>query len=151
MAVLLTFHQDVIRDILESNGTLNHVKARLRADVFAALQVVHPFKTRSFFCRCDTLLTQDEEASRPTPPAENALINEIIREYSSPLPPLTNALFFSWCNSSQIPRIQRPVPHAGCSLLRGGHAQTGARPRIRPKPTQVSFSCSLCFAFLIVL
>jgi hypothetical protein len=31
--------QDVIRDILESNGTLNHVKARLRAEVFAALQV----------------------------------------------------------------------------------------------------------------
>jgi len=34
--------------------------------------------------------TQDEEASRPTPPAENALINEIIREYSTPPPPTTH-------------------------------------------------------------
>ena len=61
-------HQDVIRDILESNGTLNHVKARLRADVFAALQVVHTFKTRLFFCRCSHAVDAGRRSISPHTP-----------------------------------------------------------------------------------
>ncbi len=53
--------KEVIRDILEENGTLGNVKARLRAEVFAALQ--------------------DDAAPRPLLPPENAIINELIREF----------------------------------------------------------------------
>ena len=49
-----------MKDTLESQGTLNQIKAQIRAEVFKAL---------------------DEPGGRPQLSAENAIINELIREY----------------------------------------------------------------------
>lgn len=92
--------KDVIRDILESNGTLNHVKARLRAEVFAALQ--------------------DDEQTRPVPPAENGLINELIREYLE-----YNGLFHTLdvlCCEAGMPRqaLDRAFVQSQLSTKSGG-------------------------------
>eukprot|EP00913_Durusdinium_trenchii_P011013 g10337.t1 len=46
---------------LETRGVLGQVKAKVRAEIFAALD--------------------DEKVQRPNLPRENALINELIREY----------------------------------------------------------------------
>jgi lisH domain-containing protein FOPNL len=47
-------------EALESRGTMREIKAKVRAEIFAAL---------------------DEEAPRPPLPPENVLLNELIREY----------------------------------------------------------------------
>nr|KAF6440567.1 hypothetical protein HJG63_005241 [Rousettus aegyptiacus] len=51
----------VLKDTLEKRGILGHLKARIRAEVFNALD--------------------DESESRPSLSHENLLINELIREY----------------------------------------------------------------------
>ncbi|XP_011356710.1 lisH domain-containing protein FOPNL isoform X4 [Pteropus vampyrus] len=51
----------VLKDTLEKRGVLGHLKARIRAEVFNALD--------------------DESESRPSLSHENLLINELIREY----------------------------------------------------------------------
>nr|KAF6366215.1 hypothetical protein mPipKuh1_005172 [Pipistrellus kuhlii] len=51
----------VLKDTLEKRGVLGHLKARIRAEVFKALD--------------------DESEPRPTLSHENLLINELIREY----------------------------------------------------------------------
>ncbi|XP_039935061.1 centrosomal protein 20 isoform X4 [Hirundo rustica] len=51
----------VLRDTLEKRGALAQIKARIRAEVFNALD--------------------DQSEPRPTLPRENLLINELIREY----------------------------------------------------------------------
>ncbi|XP_035876791.1 centrosomal protein 20 isoform X3 [Phyllostomus discolor] len=51
----------VLKDTLEKRGVLGHLKARIRAEVFNALD--------------------DENEPRPTLSHENLLINELIREY----------------------------------------------------------------------
>ncbi|CAJ1357322.1 unnamed protein product [Effrenium voratum] len=48
-------------ETLETRGVLGQVKAKVRAEIFAALD--------------------DEQVQRPQLPRENALINELIREY----------------------------------------------------------------------
>ncbi|XP_062036007.1 centrosomal protein 20 isoform X4 [Lepus europaeus] len=51
----------VLRDTLEKKGVLGHLKARIRAEVFNALD--------------------DDREPRPALSHENLLINELIREY----------------------------------------------------------------------
>ncbi|KAM9724741.1 centrosomal protein 20 isoform 3-T4 [Dama dama] len=51
----------VLKDTLEKRGVLGHLKARIRAEVFNALD--------------------DESEPRPSLSHENFLINELIREY----------------------------------------------------------------------
>ncbi|XP_059887793.1 centrosomal protein 20 isoform X5 [Delphinus delphis] len=51
----------VLKDTLEKRGVLGHLKARIRAEVFNALD--------------------DESEPRPLLSHENLLINELIREY----------------------------------------------------------------------
>ncbi|XP_012861008.1 centrosomal protein 20 isoform X4 [Echinops telfairi] len=51
----------VLKDTLEKKGVLGHLKARIRAEVFKALD--------------------DEREPRPPLSHENLLINELIREY----------------------------------------------------------------------
>ncbi|XP_055990715.1 centrosomal protein 20 isoform X2 [Sorex fumeus] len=51
----------VLRDTLEKRGALGHLKARIRAEVFRALD--------------------DEQEPRPALSHENLLINELILEY----------------------------------------------------------------------
>ncbi|XP_059934731.1 centrosomal protein 20 isoform X1 [Mesoplodon densirostris] len=51
----------VLKDTLEKRGVLGHLKARIRAEVFSALD--------------------DESEPRPSLSHENLLINELIREY----------------------------------------------------------------------
>ncbi|XP_076793590.1 centrosomal protein 20 isoform X3 [Arvicanthis niloticus] len=51
----------VLKDTLEKRGVLGHLKARIRAEVFNALD--------------------DEREPRPSLSHENLLINELIREY----------------------------------------------------------------------
>lgn len=51
----------MVRDTLETRGALAQIKARLRAEVFSALD--------------------DQTESRPPLSNENLLINELIREY----------------------------------------------------------------------
>ncbi|XP_068824370.1 centrosomal protein 20 isoform X4 [Capricornis sumatraensis] len=51
----------VLKDTLEKRGVLGHLKARIRAEVFSALD--------------------DESEPRPSLSQENFLINELIREY----------------------------------------------------------------------
>ncbi|KAF6272343.1 hypothetical protein mRhiFer1_005305 [Rhinolophus ferrumequinum] len=51
----------VLKDTLEKRGVLGHLKARIRAEVFKALD--------------------DESEPRPPLSHENLLINELIREY----------------------------------------------------------------------
>uniref|UniRef100_A0A8C7BVH8 Centrosomal protein 20 n=1 Tax=Neovison vison TaxID=452646 RepID=A0A8C7BVH8_NEOVI len=51
----------VLKDTLEKRGVLGHLKARIRAEVFNALD--------------------DESEPRPPLSHENLLINELIREY----------------------------------------------------------------------
>ncbi|XP_017896437.1 PREDICTED: lisH domain-containing protein FOPNL isoform X2 [Capra hircus] len=51
----------VLKDTLEKRGVLGHLKARIRAEVFSALD--------------------DESEPRPSLSHENFLINELIREY----------------------------------------------------------------------
>uniref|UniRef100_A0A8D2DFY9 Centrosomal protein 20 n=1 Tax=Sciurus vulgaris TaxID=55149 RepID=A0A8D2DFY9_SCIVU len=51
----------VLKDTLEKRGVLGHLKARIRAEVFSALD--------------------DDREPRPTLSHENLLINELIREY----------------------------------------------------------------------
>uniref|UniRef100_A0A8C8XEM0 Centrosomal protein 20 n=2 Tax=Panthera TaxID=9688 RepID=A0A8C8XEM0_PANLE len=51
----------VLKDTLEKRGVLGHLKARIRAEVFNALN--------------------DESEPRPPLSHENLLINELIREY----------------------------------------------------------------------
>ncbi|XP_031219016.1 lisH domain-containing protein FOPNL isoform X5 [Mastomys coucha] len=51
----------VLKDTLEKRGVLGHLKARIRAEVFNALD--------------------DDRESRPSLSHENLLINELIREY----------------------------------------------------------------------
>lgn len=51
----------VLKDTLEKRGALAQIKARIRAEVFNALD--------------------DRSEPRPTLPRENLLINELIREY----------------------------------------------------------------------
>ncbi|XP_005323757.3 centrosomal protein 20 isoform X1 [Ictidomys tridecemlineatus] len=51
----------VLKDTLEKRGVLGHLKARIRAEVFSALD--------------------DDHEPRPTLSHENLLINELIREY----------------------------------------------------------------------
>ena len=48
-------------ETLETRGVLGQVKAKVRAEIFAALD--------------------DEKVDRPELPPENVLINEMIREY----------------------------------------------------------------------
>nr|XP_048289241.1 centrosomal protein 20 isoform X6 [Myodes glareolus] len=51
----------VLKDTLEKKGVLGHLKARIRAEVFSALD--------------------DDHEPRPSLSHENLLINELIREY----------------------------------------------------------------------
>ncbi|XP_058290049.1 centrosomal protein 20 isoform X3 [Hylobates moloch] len=51
----------VLKDTLEKKGVLGHLKARIRAEVFSALD--------------------DDREPRPSLSHENLLINELIREY----------------------------------------------------------------------
>nr|XP_011715680.1 lisH domain-containing protein FOPNL isoform X2 [Macaca nemestrina] len=53
--------KDVLKDTLEKKGVLGHLKARIRAEVFNALD--------------------DDREPRPSLSHENLLINELIREY----------------------------------------------------------------------
>ncbi|KAM9050242.1 centrosomal protein 20-like [Megaptera novaeangliae] len=53
--------KEVLKDTLEKRGVLGHLKARIRAEVFNALD--------------------DESEPRPSLSHENLLINELIREY----------------------------------------------------------------------
>ncbi|XP_063447265.1 centrosomal protein 20-like [Mytilus trossulus] len=53
--------KDVIKDTLENKGTLGQIKARIRAEVFNALN--------------------DESENKPQLSNENLIINELIREY----------------------------------------------------------------------
>lgn len=55
------FHFTVLKDTLEKKGVLGHLKARIRAEVFSALD--------------------DDHEPRPSLSHENLLINELIREY----------------------------------------------------------------------
>ena len=50
-----------VKETLESRGVLNHLKARIRAEVFSALE--------------------DQREPRPFLSHENLLVNELIREY----------------------------------------------------------------------
>ncbi|XP_036135429.1 centrosomal protein 20 isoform X1 [Molossus molossus] len=64
LAIRLSFlekYQKVLKDTLEKRGVLGHLKARIRAEVFNALD--------------------DVSEPRPTLSHENLLINELIREY----------------------------------------------------------------------
>mmetsp|Transcript_68734 Transcript_68734/g.151380 ORF Transcript_68734/g.151380 Transcript_68734/m.151380 type:complete len:158 (+) Transcript_68734:56-529(+) len=53
--------KEALMDTLQSRGVLGQVKAKVRAEIFAALD--------------------DEKVDRPQIPRENAIINELIREY----------------------------------------------------------------------
>lgn len=55
------FYFTVLKDTLEKKGVLGHLKARIRAEVFSALD--------------------DDHEPRPSLSHENLLINELIREY----------------------------------------------------------------------
>lgn len=59
--VFLCVCVSAVRDTLESQGVLNQLKARIRAEVFSALD--------------------DQREPRPPLSHENLLINELIREY----------------------------------------------------------------------
>ena len=54
--------KNVLRETLEQKGTLNKVKAEIRAEIFTALDA-------------------DNTQGKPPVPQENILINELIREY----------------------------------------------------------------------
>ena len=137
------FNQDVIRDILESNGTLNHVKARLRADVFAALQVV-AICTSPSFVLCPHALLRTTSSLVPLLQPKT-LLSMSSSESTSTFPPNLMHHRMQCCDFTQwphVPRIQRPVPFSRRPLLRSWDAAAGARPRVRPEPTKVH-SC-LC-------
>ena len=53
--------KNVLRETLEQKGTLNSVKAQIRAEIFTALDA--------------------DNQGKPAVPQENVLINELIREY----------------------------------------------------------------------
>eukprot|EP00053_Salpingoeca_punica_P001199 m.32468 g.32468 ORF g.32468 m.32468 type:complete len:128 (-) comp10891_c0_seq1:928-1311(-) len=53
--------KDALRSELERRGTLGSLKAQIRSEIFDALE--------------------DDKAEKPALPAENLLINELIREY----------------------------------------------------------------------
>ena len=53
--------KSVLRETLEQKGTLNEVKAKIRAEIFTALDA--------------------ESTSKPALSNENMIINEMIREY----------------------------------------------------------------------
>ena len=53
--------KNVLRDTLEQKGVLNEVKAKIRAEIFTALD--------------------SENAGKPALSKENVIINELIREY----------------------------------------------------------------------
>lgn len=55
--------KDAIKDTLQQKGTINKVKAKIRAQIFGALG------------------TAAEEHPKPEPAPENVVINELIREY----------------------------------------------------------------------
>ncbi|KAM9769889.1 centrosomal protein 20 [Menidia menidia] len=57
----ITELKSAVRDTLESRGVLGQLKARIRAEVFSALD--------------------EQREPRPPLPRENLLINEIIRDY----------------------------------------------------------------------
>ena len=54
--------KDVLRETLEQKGTLNKVKAQIRAEIFTALDA-------------------QNNKGKPQVPQENVMINELIREY----------------------------------------------------------------------
>ncbi|KAF1334834.1 Lish domain-containing protein fopnl, partial [Globisporangium splendens] len=53
--------KDVLKDTLEARGSLNQIKARIRAEIFAALD--------------------DQDVPKPKLSNENLIINELVREY----------------------------------------------------------------------
>ena len=59
--IFLCFYFTVIKDTLENKGSLGQIKARIRAEVFNALN--------------------EEGDSKPQLSNENLIINELIREY----------------------------------------------------------------------
>ena len=61
LGLWLIFRFLVVKDTLENRGVLNQIKARLRAEVFSALD--------------------DNNEQKPALSNENLLINELIREY----------------------------------------------------------------------
>ena len=54
--------KNVLRETLEQKGTMNKIKAEIRAEIFTALDA-------------------DATKGKPALPQENVLINELIREY----------------------------------------------------------------------
>lgn len=66
-----------MRESLEANGVMNHIKAELRAAIFKSLcDATIPSETGSSGIDPNTSNTVT-----PTPPPENYLINELIKEY----------------------------------------------------------------------
>ncbi|KAG8343387.1 FOP N terminal dimerization domain [Trypanosoma vivax] len=60
--------KDAMREIMETKGVINHVKAELRAAIFHSLQEV-------------SSLDGGTQSSRPPQPPENLLLNELIKDY----------------------------------------------------------------------
>nr|CCC94891.1 unnamed protein product [Trypanosoma congolense IL3000] len=60
--------KDAMREVLETKGVIDHVKAELRAAIFHSLQEV-------------STQQGDTESVRPPVPPENLLLNELIKDY----------------------------------------------------------------------
>lgn len=56
-----------MRESLEANGTISHIKAELRAAVFQSLS--------------NTTAAENVDQANPPPPPENLILNELIKEY----------------------------------------------------------------------
>lgn len=88
--------KSAMREALEANGTMTHVKAELRAAIFQSLcdattssadapgsaeRTQHPFGFPAQASGPDGPAAPQGPPSHPPPPPENYLINELIKEY----------------------------------------------------------------------
>ncbi|RNF00888.1 lisH domain-containing protein C16orf63 [Trypanosoma rangeli] len=90
--------KEAMREVLETKGVMDHVKAELRAAIFHALQ--------------DSAMHEDgAPLARPPVPPENLLLNELIREYMA-FNKMEHSLSVFCAESGVAKNISAPVPRA---------------------------------------
>ncbi|EAN97388.1 putative LisH domain-containing protein FOPNL [Trypanosoma cruzi] len=90
--------KEAMREVLETKGVMDHVKAELRAAIFHALQ--------------DSSAHEDGASSnRPPVPPENLLLNELIKEYMA-FNGMEHSLSVFRVESGSAKNTSAPVPRA---------------------------------------
>ncbi|KAF8283662.1 lisH domain-containing protein C16orf63 [Trypanosoma cruzi] len=90
--------KEAMREVLETKGVMDHVKAELRAAIFHALQ--------------DSSAHEDGASlNRPPVPPENLLLNELIKEYMA-FNGMEHSLSVFRLESGSAKNTSAPVPRA---------------------------------------